>query len=133
MSKATHERRKAAGSPRRALRVKRVYEPPTPDDGARVLVDRLWPRGLKKADLALAAWWKDLAPSAELRGWFHHEPDRWEEFERRYLEELERQRSIVLASLDALPSGEVTLLFAAKDEQRNNAVVLRGFLAGGAG
>jgi uncharacterized protein YeaO (DUF488 family) len=112
------------------LRVKRVYEPAARGDGYRVLVDRLWPRGLRKEDLALDEWPKDLAPSTELRQWFHHEPERWAEFQRRYLAEL--KASPATGSLRALAertaAGPVTLLFSAHDTQHNNAVVLKGEL-----
>lgn len=108
--------------------IRRVYEPPGPDEGARVLVDRVWPRGVPKADLDLHAWRRDLAPSAELRRWFGHEPDRWEEFQRRYAAELE-ERQADLDSLAALAREQgLTLLYAARDRQHNNAEALRRLL-----
>jgi uncharacterized protein YeaO (DUF488 family) len=108
------------------IRLRRAYDPPEPDDGYRVLVDRVWPRAVTKAELDIAAWRKDLAPSTELRRWFGHDPARWEEFERRYLQELEA------ADLGELPkrcqAGIVTLVYGARDERRNNAVVLKDYL-----
>lgn len=108
------------------LQIKRAYEAPSPTDGARILVDRLWPRGLKKQDARLDAWLAELAPSDELRRWFGHEPSRFAEFRRRYLRELARTKSRALVEEVARRAAEgvVTLLFAAKDTQHNNAVVL---------
>ncbi|WP_330083715.1 DUF488 domain-containing protein [Methylocystis iwaonis] len=113
-----------------AFALKRVYEPPEPEDGARVLVDRLWPRGLTKEKAAVDLWAKDAAPSHELRRWFGHEPERWEEFQARYREELESpEAQEQIATLRAMArKGRVTLLYAAHDEEMNNAVVLRGVL-----
>jgi uncharacterized protein YeaO (DUF488 family) len=112
------------------LKLKRVYDDPQPADGERILVDRLWPRGLKKEDAHLEDWPKDLAPSDDLRHWFSHDPERWEEFQQRYLEELEdpEKKSQIEALLERARQGPVTLVFAAKDEQRNNAVVLKQYL-----
>jgi|UniRef100_A0A7C3Z840 uncharacterized protein YeaO (DUF488 family) len=112
------------------VKLKRVYEKPDPDDGRRILVDRLWPRGLKKADAHLEAWLKDLAPSTELRQWFAHNPERWEEFRRRYRQELEAPEKAPFLEelLHQARQGIVTLVFAAKDEERNNAVVIKQFL-----
>lgn len=113
------------------LRLKRVYEPAGPEDGMRVLVDRLWPRGLSKEKARVNHWMKDIAPSAELRKWFSHDPDRWPEFRRRYTEEL-RQHTALLDQLRDLASGQtVTLLFGAHDEENNDAVVLREVLLKG--
>ena len=110
------------------VRLKRVYESPAPDDGGRVLVDRLWPRGLRKADAAIDAWLKDVAPSHELRRWFGHDPERWAEFRRRYKAELARNA----AALDELRAmarrGRLTLIYAARDEAHNQAVVLKEIL-----
>ncbi|OJY31063.1 MAG: hypothetical protein BGO98_45070 [Myxococcales bacterium 68-20] len=108
------------------LRIKRVYEPATPGDGARVLVDRLWPRGLNKEEAHLDDWLRDLAPSDELRKWFGHDPRRFAEFQKRYEHELEDDAARTL--LDDLARratrGTLTLVFAAKDAEHNNAVVL---------
>jgi uncharacterized protein YeaO (DUF488 family) len=113
------------------LRLKRVYEPAAPEDGVRVLVDRLWPRGLSKEKAGVNHWMKDIAPSAELRKWFGHDPDRWPEFRRRYTEEL-RQHTALLDQLRDLVSRQtVTLLFGAHDEEHNDAVVLREVLLKG--
>jgi len=108
------------------LRIKRVYDPPAPEDGHRVLVDRLWPRGLRKEAARLDGWVKEIAPSDELRRWFGHDPERFTEFRRRYREELRREPArSQLAELAQHASYEtVTLVFGAKDEQHNNAVVL---------
>lgn len=108
------------------VRVRRVYEPPQPQDGLRVLVDRLWPRGLRREAARVDLWARNLAPSDGLRRWFGHDPARWEEFRRRYREEL--RWAEVQGALDDLAErarqGTVTLLFAARDPHRNNAVVL---------
>lgn len=110
------------------VRLKRVYEPPSPEDGVRVLIDRLWPRGVRKADAAVERWMKDVAPSTELRRWFGHDPERWQEFRRRYTGEL-RGRSLELDELRELARQRtVTLLFGARDEEHNDAVVLREVL-----
>jgi uncharacterized protein YeaO (DUF488 family) len=112
------------------VRIKRAYEAPSPEDGIRILVDRLWPRGLRKADAAIDSWEKDLAPSAELRQWFRHDPERWEEFRRRYARELQAHDER-LAQLRALAhSARVTLVHAARDQEHNDAVVLRQLLLG---
>ena len=109
------------------LRTKRVYEEPTPADGHRVLVDRLWPRGVRKADADLDAWAKELAPSDELRTWFDHDPERWDEFRRRYAEELGGKGGPIEEHvLDR--EGTVTLLYAARDTAHNNAVALREYV-----
>jgi uncharacterized protein YeaO (DUF488 family) len=113
----------------RNIRIKRVYEPPEAADGTRVLVDRLWPRGLDKREID--RWLKEIAPSTELRRWFGHQPERWPEFRWRYAAELQ-QRPELLEELRALAEkGPVTLLFAARDAERNNAVVLRDLLERG--
>ena len=113
--------------------VKRVYEEPSAADGTRVLVDRLWPRGLTKKAAAIDAWLKELAPSDELRRWYHAQMDAWTEFRRRYLKELARpgaaQQLQELHHL-AAPRRRLTLLFASKNEERNNAVVLKALIDG---
>jgi len=112
------------------VNLKRAYEPPSPRDGTRILVDRLWPRGVRKAKARIGLWLKDVAPSAALRQWFGHDPARWSEFRRRYRAELKRQPE-PLARLRALArQGRVTLVFGAHDARRNQAVVLRDLLAG---
>lgn len=110
------------------IKVKRVYDPPSPEDGKRFLVDRLWPRGVKKETLQVDGWLKDVAPSDELRRWFGHDPAKWEEFQRRYFAELEAKPDAWRPLLQAAWQGNVTLLFSARDEVHNNAVALKNFL-----
>ena len=112
------------------FRIKRIYAPPEADDGHRVLIDRLWPRGLARADAAIDEWTKVLAPSTELRKWFNHDPARWAEFQDRFRAELIRPDATAeLARLCRLgQGGTVTLLFGARDERHNHAVVLRAEL-----
>lgn len=106
--------------------VRRAYDPPTKRDGCRVLVDRLWPRGVSRADAAIDVWAKDVAPSDELRRWYGHDPDRWEAFRERYRAELEGPAADALADLVArAEQGRVTLVFGARDAERSNAAVLR--------
>ena len=109
--------------------VKRVYEPPKASDGTRVLVDRICPRGLTKEHASVDVWLKDIAPSADLRTWFGHDPNRWREFQKRYFEELRANHAAVDHLTDLLSAGKVTLLFGAHDTERNNAVALADFLA----
>lgn len=111
-----------------SIRLKRIYDPAEPDDGRRILVDRLWPRGLKKADAAVDVWAKELAPSDELRRWFGHDPARWEDVRRRYREALMRHPDRLSDLVATARAGPVTLLFAARDATRNNAVVLKDVL-----
>lgn len=112
------------------VHLKRAYELPAADDGTRILVDRLWPRGVKKADAAIDEWMKEIAPSTELRKWFGHDPKRWPEFQRRYAAEV-RQHSEPFERLRALARhGRITLVFAAHDEAHNDAVVLKDLLLG---
>jgi uncharacterized protein YeaO (DUF488 family) len=112
-----------------AFKIKRVYEAPTLEDGRRVLVDRLWPRGLKKSDAQLTVWMKDIAPSTGLRQWFHHEPTKFTEFKRRYT--LELKKNAALPKLRQMGKGDVvTLLYAARDPHVNHAVVLLKVLRG---
>jgi uncharacterized protein YeaO (DUF488 family) len=116
--------------PAESIRLKRAYEAAADDDGARVLIDRLWPRGVKKQDAAIERWAKELSPSTELRKWFGHDPARWQEFRRRYAEEI-RQHPQQLEELRALAGqGVITLVYAAHDELHNDAVVLREVLLG---
>jgi uncharacterized protein YeaO (DUF488 family) len=112
------------------IRVKRVYDPPEEGDGFRVLVDRLWPRGLTKEEAALDLWLKTVAPSDELRRWFHHEPEKWPDFCRRYHAELDEHPNAVAFLRQKSKDGWVTLLYAARDERQNNAVVLAKYLGG---
>lgn len=109
------------------VRLKRAYEPVEPDDGRRVLVERLWPRGLRKEQAHFDAWIKDLAPSDALRKWFHHDPSRWAEFEERYARELQSEdaRAALEELVREASSETVTLVYSAHDEEHNNAVVLK--------
>jgi uncharacterized protein YeaO (DUF488 family) len=108
--------------------VKRVYEPAAKSDGFRVLVDRLWPRGLSKSDAKLDLWLPDLGPSTTLRRWFNHDTERWAEFQRRYHAELKEKTTLLASITKQTKTGPVTLLYSAKDEQHNQAVALRSFL-----
>jgi uncharacterized protein YeaO (DUF488 family) len=110
------------------IRVKRVYDQPATDDGPRFLVDRLWPRGLKKEQLHMDGWLKEIAPSDDLRQWFGHEPDRWADFCHRYHAELENNSKAWHSLLDIAHKQNITLLFSSHDLERNNAVALRSFL-----
>ena len=112
------------------VRLKRAYAPAEPGDGMRILVDRLWPRGVRKADAAVDLWLKDVAPSTALRKWFGHDPARWQAFRERYAEEL-RQRPEALSRIRELArKGPVTLVYSAHDEVHNDAVVLRELVLG---
>lgn len=113
---------------RRDIRLKRAYEPAEPGDGRRFLVERLWPRGVRKADLPLDAWLKDLAPSPALRTWFGHDPAKWGEFQRRYAAELRANESALAPLRAAAREGTVTLVYAARDTERNSAVLLKEYL-----
>lgn len=111
-----------------ALRLKRVYERAQEDDGKRILVDRLWPRGLSKTDAKVDAWPKDLAPSPALRRWFGHDPQKWSEFRERYRHELEKNRDAAEALKREIGGSKATLLYGARDEEHNHAIVLREFI-----
>lgn len=106
------------------LKLKRVYEPAAKSDGRRILVDRLWARGLSKEKAAIDVWMKEIAPSTELRQWFAHDPAKWPEFKRRYRKELRAHRELVSDTAKLASRGRVTLVFGAKDEEHNDAVVL---------
>ncbi|HWK64507.1 MAG TPA: DUF488 domain-containing protein [Rhizobiaceae bacterium] len=121
----------ATSIPASHLRLKRAYEPAEPDDGTRILIDRLWPRGVSKAKAALDDWIKDVAPSTELRKWFGHDPARWAEFQRRYRAELRGQSEALDRIRVLAKAGVVTLVYSAHDEQHNDAVVLRSVLLDG--
>jgi len=111
------------------IKAKRVYEPPGRDDGKRFLVERLWPRGIRKQALASAVWLKEVAPSAELRKWFDHRVERWDEFVRRYHQELDANHGAWTPLIEAAKQHTVTLLYSARDEEHNSALVLRDYLA----
>jgi uncharacterized protein YeaO (DUF488 family) len=110
------------------VRLKRVYEPASKDGGCRVLVDRIWPRGVRKEEAQIDVWLKEVAPSTALRKWFGHEPARWEEFEKRYFAELNAHPQDVEELVRLAKRGLVTLVYGAKDETHNNAVALKEYL-----
>ena len=112
------------------IKLKRVYENPSPKDGLRVLVERLWPRGLTKERAAVDLWLKDVAPSPELRKWFGHDPARWEQFQERYRQELREKKDAVQLLKQKGKEGTVTLVYAARDEDHNGALALKRFLQG---
>ena len=111
-----------------AIGLKRAYKPPAASDGYRALVDRVWPRGIAKDALRLDAWLKDLAPSTALRKWFGHDPEKWQEFRARYFRELDGQGLAIEELARRARAGQVTLVFAASDRERNNAVALKDYL-----
>jgi uncharacterized protein YeaO (DUF488 family) len=110
------------------IRLKRAYEEPSKDDGTRILVERLWPRGLSKDRAAIDLWLKEVAPSADLRKWYGHDPAKWEEFRRRYRAELDAKRKVLDDLKRRLKEGPVTFVFAARDEAHNSALLLREYL-----
>jgi len=110
------------------LHVRRVYEPPSPEDGQRVLVDRIWPRGVSKEVASLSLWLRDVAPSTELRQWFAHDPAKWEDFQRRYFVELDANAEALAPIRKAVRKGPVTLLFSSHDVAHNNALALKRYL-----
>jgi uncharacterized protein YeaO (DUF488 family) len=110
------------------IRVKRVYDPPQAEDGARFLVDHLWPRGLKKGDVKIERWLKAVSPSDPLRTWFGHEPAKWNEFERRYSAELDKKPESWQPLLEAARKGDIALVFSARDTEHNNAVASKAYL-----
>jgi uncharacterized protein YeaO (DUF488 family) len=107
------------------VQLKRAYEPALATDGTRILIDRLWPRGVSKEAAAVSEWMKDIAPSTALRRWFGHDPERWEEFRRRYAEELDRNADLVDGLRARARKGQITLVYSAHDERHNDAVELR--------
>jgi uncharacterized protein YeaO (DUF488 family) len=112
------------------IKLKRAYDKPAKEDGLRVLVERLWPRGVKKEDAKLDLWLKEIAPSTELRKWFAHDPTKWKEFQKRYRAELAEQSQAVKELRKKCREGTVTLIYAAHDEEHNGALVLKKVLAG---
>lgn len=110
------------------IRIKRAYDPSAPEDGYRVLIDRLWPRGRSKEALKLDEWLKELSPSTELRQWYGHEPQKWDEFRRRYFAELDAHPQEVRALLERAAHGRVTLVYGSREERINNAEALREYL-----
>jgi uncharacterized protein YeaO (DUF488 family) len=111
-----------------SIQIKRVYEQPGGADGMRILVDRLWPRGLTKERAQVDLWLKDIAPSTELRKWFSHDPNKWPEFQARYRRELKLKADLLVVLKEKAAKGPVTLLYGAKDESHNEAVVLEALL-----
>jgi uncharacterized protein YeaO (DUF488 family) len=107
------------------MKIKRIYEKPDKEDGTRILVDRLWPRGLTKEKAGVDLWLKDIAPSTELRRWFGHDPEKWNEFRKRYRHELKEKEEQVSLLKDQMKKGTVTLVYGANDEEHNQAVVLK--------
>jgi uncharacterized protein YeaO (DUF488 family) len=112
------------------IKIKRIYDAPTPSagDGKRVLVDRLWPRGLRKEGLVVDEWMKEIAPSSGLRKWFGHDPAKWEEFKKRYMKELEEKKGLVEGLRKDARLGTVMILYSAKEAEHNNAVALKDLL-----
>jgi uncharacterized protein YeaO (DUF488 family) len=111
------------------IQLKRVYEKPGPHDGIRFLIERLWPRGVRKADVHMDGWQKDAGPSTELRKWFSHDPDKWVEFQQKYFAELKERPEAWEPILEAAKHGTVTLLYSSHDTEHNNAVALQRFIA----
>lgn len=112
------------------LKVKRIYESYTKNDGFRILVDRLWARGLTKEEAKVDLWLKDVAPSADLRKWFAHDPAKWEGFKKRYFQELKNKSNLIKVIKDKLKGGTVTLVYGAKDEKHNDAIAFKEYLEG---
>jgi len=111
-----------------SIRLKRIYDKPAKSDGYRVLVDRLWPRGISKADANIDLWLKDVAPSEHLRKWFNHQPEKWNAFKKRYFRELNEHSELIDQLAERFGNQQLTLLFAAKDSNHNNAAALKGYL-----
>ena len=110
------------------IKTRRIYDKPDADDGFRILVDRIWPRGLKKNDVKIDLWQKDIGPSSALRKWFNHDQRKWNEFKRRYYEELKNRKEIVKLFLEKAEQGTITLLYSSKEEKYNNAIALKEYL-----
>jgi uncharacterized protein YeaO (DUF488 family) len=110
------------------IHLKRAYEEPEAGDGERYLIDRLWPRGLKKTSLKIDGWLKEVAPSPALRRWFHHDPEKWNEFRRRYFGELDAKPEAWMTLVDAARKGPITLIYSARDPEHNNGVALAEYL-----
>jgi uncharacterized protein YeaO (DUF488 family) len=113
------------------IKIKRIYESPqrSPGDGTRILVDRLWPRGLRKDEVAVDVWMKELSPSTELRKWFAHDPAKWQEFRKRYIQEMKENSEVIDRLKSDAKSTTLTLLYSAKDTEHNNAVVIKEILS----
>jgi uncharacterized protein YeaO (DUF488 family) len=111
------------------INVKRVYEKPSKSDGIRILVDRLWPRGMTKEKAAVDLWLKNIAPTTELRKWFDHDPEKWNEFQKRYHQELKKNKEQVLLLNEQIKKDVVTLVYGARDEEHNEALVIKEWLS----
>jgi uncharacterized protein YeaO (DUF488 family) len=111
------------------IKIKRIYDAPTSDDGIRILVDRLWPRGLSKEKAKVELWLKEIAPSNELRKWYSHDPKKWAEFRKRYFDDLDTKRELVNQIVQKTKERDVTLLYSSKEEKINNAVALKEYIA----
>ena len=110
------------------IQLKRAYEKPGSSDGCRILIDRIWPRGVSKEELKIDEWLKDIAPSTSLRKWFGHEPDKWNEFKKRYFEELKHNKELTNRIIEKMHQDEVTFVYSAKDREHNNAVALKEYI-----
>ena len=110
------------------IKIKRVYDPSAEEDGFRILVDRLWPRGLTKEKAKVDLWLKEIAPSNELRKWYSHDPKKWTEFRKRYFDDLGTKRELVNQIIQQMKEGDVTLLYSSKEEKLNNAVALKEYI-----
>ncbi len=110
------------------IQIKRIYDIPEKSDGVRILIDRLWPRGIKKSETQINFWLKEIAPSHELRKFFAHDKQKWLEFKQRYIEELQRKKDLLNNIIQELNKNDITLLYAAKDQEYNNAIVLKAYL-----
>jgi len=110
------------------IKIKKIYDAPTPDDGIRILVDRLWPRGLSKEKAKVDLWLKEIAPSNELRKWYAHDPQKWAEFRKRYFNDLDTKGELVNQIVQETKEGDVTLLYSSKEEKLNNAVALKEYI-----
>jgi uncharacterized protein YeaO (DUF488 family) len=110
------------------IKLKRAYDKPSSDDGYRILVDRIWPRGISKEAIKIDEWLKDIAPSTKLRKWFGHDPDKWSEFKKRYFEELKQKNEILTGISDNLDRRTITFVYSAKDGKYNNAVALKEYI-----
>ncbi len=110
------------------IKIKRIYDVPTKDDGSRILVDRLWPRGLSKEKANVDLWLKEIAPSNELRKWYSHDPKKWTEFRKKYFKDLDTKRELVNQIVQKMKEGDVSLLYSSKEEKLNNAVALKEYV-----
>ena len=110
------------------IKIKRIYDTPTPDDGIRILVDRLWPRGLSKEKAKVDLWLKEIAPSNELRKWYAHDPKKWTEFRKTYFNDLDTKRELVKQIVQKMKEGDVALLYSSKEEKLNNAAALKEYI-----